>query len=103
LAEFKALVRDQYSMLLTDVPAAIAALRSMLPPESDKRNKALALIKQVATSSGELPPEGQARLQEIAGIFGSHDDAALVPSIGQKTASPPSAPRSGFKSEGQKA
>ena len=69
IAEFKALVRDQHSMLLIDQAAALVAIPSMLPPEPEKRRQALELIKRVLTSRGALPPEGEKRLQEITALF----------------------------------
>lgn len=81
LADFKTLVRDQYFMLLIDPSAAVAALHSMLPNEPELRSKAFELIKQVIEVGGALPPEGQARLQEIAGLFGCDQEAGLVPAI----------------------
>ena len=35
LAEFKALVREQYFMLLIDEEAALAAIPAMLPPDAE--------------------------------------------------------------------
>ena len=84
LADFKALVRDQYFMLLIDSPAAVAALHSMLPNEPELRTKAFELIKQVIEVGGALPPEGQTRLQEIATLFGCDQEAALVPALDTK-------------------
>jgi hypothetical protein len=69
IAEFKALVRDQHSMLSIDQAAALVAIPSMLPPEPEKRRQALELIKRVLTSRGALPPEGEKRLQEITALF----------------------------------
>src|SRR6516165_4937624 len=47
LSEFKALVREQYLLLLIDPQAAIAAIPSMLPPDADTRHETVELIKQV--------------------------------------------------------
>src|SRR4029077_15558904 len=47
LAAFKALVREQFLILLVDTEAAYAALASMLPADADTRRKAFDLIKQV--------------------------------------------------------
>jgi hypothetical protein len=69
IADFKALVRDQHSMLLIDQSAALAAIPSMLPPDPEKRRQALELIKRVLASRGALPPEGEKRLQEITVLF----------------------------------
>jgi pimeloyl-ACP methyl ester carboxylesterase len=71
IADFKALVREQYFMLLIDPAAAVAAIPAMLPPDSEAHVKALEIISQVLESSGALPPEGQERLQQIVRLFGA--------------------------------
>jgi uncharacterized tellurite resistance protein B-like protein len=70
LAAFKALVREQYFILLVDTEAALAALASMLPADADTRRKAFDLIKQVLSARGELSAEEQERLQRVAPAFG---------------------------------
>ena len=40
LAAFKALVREQFNMLLIDTEAALAAIPAMLPPDAETRRKA---------------------------------------------------------------
>ena len=57
LSAFKALVREQFNMLLIDPEAALAAIPSMLPPDGETRRKAFGLIKQVWRRSGELSAE----------------------------------------------
>ena len=79
IAEFKKLLREQYFMLLLDQDAAIAAIPGMLPPELEMRSKALELISTVLQSRGALPPEGQARLLQIARLFGADRAPTLVP------------------------
>jgi len=79
IADFKRLVREQYFMLLLDADAAIAALPGMLPPELEIRSKALDLIASVLQSRGALPPEGQARLLQIARLFGAERAPSLAP------------------------
>lgn len=74
LAAFKTLVRDQHAMLLVEKAGALAAIPSMLPPERDKRAKAVALITQVLESSGALSREGEARLLEISSLFNRQTD-----------------------------
>ncbi len=82
IAEFKALVRDQFSMLLIDPEAAIAALPGLLPEDMDVRRKALALIRQVLAAPGGLSGEAEARMQRIARIFAPDEDAAPAPNLG---------------------
>lgn len=78
LAAFKVLVRDQHSMLLIDQAAALAAIPSMLPPDLDKRAKAVDLIRQVVEAGGPLPQQGEERMQEIAELFGRETKRASV-------------------------
>ena len=70
LSAFKALVREQFHMLLIDTEAALAAIPSMLPAETDKRVKAIELIKQVISARSELSAEEQERMQRIVQLFG---------------------------------
>jgi hypothetical protein len=80
-AEFKALVRDQYSILLIDPEAAMAALPTMLPDDADLRTKALALIRQVLAASGALVGEAETRMQRIAGMFAPDGEAGAAPGL----------------------
>jgi len=71
LAAFKALVREQFLMLLIDPEAALAALPAMLPPELEMRVKAFEAIKSVLSAArGELSAEEAERAMRIAGLFG---------------------------------
>ena len=81
LSAFKALVRDQFNMLLIDQEAALAALPAMLPPDAETRHKAFELIKQVRGASGEWSADEEARMHEVARLFGVDDTgrAGTVP------------------------
>jgi hypothetical protein len=81
LPEFKALVRDQFFMLLIDQDAALAALPAMLPEDMDIRRKALALVRQVLAAPGGLTPEAEARMQRIALIFAPDGYTASGPNL----------------------
>jgi pimeloyl-ACP methyl ester carboxylesterase len=70
VAAFKALVREQFLMLLIDPKAAVAAIASMLPEEADTRLKAFDLIKDVLRARGNLSAEETERCAEIAALFG---------------------------------
>jgi hypothetical protein len=71
LAEFKALVREQFLMLLIDPEGALAAIPAMLPPEIEVRTKAFEGIKDLLTAArGELSAEDNERSARIAGLFG---------------------------------
>ena len=79
LADFKALVREQFNMLLIDPEAALAALPSMLPPDAETRREAFELIKQVLGARGEMSAEDKKRLSEVARLFGLDEEASASP------------------------
>jgi pimeloyl-ACP methyl ester carboxylesterase len=78
LADFKALVREQFSMLVLDEAGAVSALSDMLPKEIEPRRAGFNLIRQVLGAQGDLPPEGEKRLAEIARVFGVGEELAPV-------------------------
>ena len=57
-------------MLLVDTEAALAAIPSMLPADTDKRVKAIELVKQVISARTELSAEEQERMQRISQLYG---------------------------------
>jgi hypothetical protein len=69
LAEFKALVREQYFMLLIDQEAALAAIPDLLPKDKELRRKAFVTLREVLSAPGELSGESVMRLQRIAALF----------------------------------
>jgi Protein of unknown function (DUF3141) len=81
LSAFKALVREQFYLLLIDTEAALGALPSMLPADADMRRKAYELIKQVMIACGPLSDEDNKRMQRMAGAFGLDEAAATVPNL----------------------
>ena len=56
LSMFKALVREQFNMLLLDQNAALAAIPSMLPPDAADPAAAFELVKQVLARAGNSSP-----------------------------------------------
>ena len=78
LAEFKAIVREQFYMLLLDTEGALAAIPLMLPPEPETRQKALELISQVLSARGELSGDDQERLQRVSRLFGKEERLTVV-------------------------
>jgi hypothetical protein len=70
LAQFKAMAREQFFMLLVYPDEAIAAIPDLLPEKLEERRKAFAAIRQVLTASGEIAGEAAARLSRVAGLFG---------------------------------
>jgi Protein of unknown function (DUF3141) len=81
LAVFKALVREQFSILLLDPEAALVALPSMLPDDGEIRRKAFDLIKQVMSARGPLSDEDGKRMQRIAHAFGLDEAPSTVPNL----------------------
>lgn len=79
LAEFKALVREQYFMLLIDQEAALAAIPDLLPSDGKLRRKAFAGLRQVLRARGEITGEAADRLQRIARLFGVELEPAAAP------------------------
>jgi hypothetical protein len=78
LSEFKALVREQYFMLLIDETACLTAIPSMLPSELDPRSKGFDLIKEVMAAMGKLSAEDERRLCEVGGLFGLEQGQATT-------------------------
>ena len=70
LSDFKALIREQFNMLLIDEAAALAAIPSMLPPDAETRLKAFDLISEILGALGDLSDTDRTRLAEIARLFG---------------------------------
>jgi uncharacterized protein DUF3141 len=79
LPAFKALVREQFYILLVDTEAALAAIPSMLPPDADTRRQAFDLIKQALSARGAFSDEDNKRMQRIARAFGL--DEPTVPNL----------------------
>jgi pimeloyl-ACP methyl ester carboxylesterase len=69
LSQFKAMVREQFFMLLIDQEAALAAIPALLPPTAEERQAALAAIRDVISASGEPVGEAADRLKRIIKLF----------------------------------
>jgi len=78
LPAFKALVRDQYLMLMIDPEASVVALPSMLPDDSEACLKALNHLKQVIGARGEIAGNVVKRLQRIDRLFRADRDLVDV-------------------------
>ena len=76
LADFKALVREQFNMLLIDQEGALAAIPSLLPSDAEARHKAFDLIRQLLGARGELSSEDERRIGEVARLFGIDKEQA---------------------------
>jgi Mg2+/Co2+ transporter CorB len=69
LSAFKALVREQYYILLNEETAALAAIPAMLPKESDERRAAFEVLRGVLEASGALNGEAAERFQRLTELF----------------------------------
>ncbi|HEY4630778.1 MAG TPA: DUF3141 domain-containing protein [Blastococcus sp.] len=77
LAEFKAALREQGFMLLLDRERAVATLPQLLASASTEQiREALAVLRRVAAAGGPLGAESEARLAEVARLFGEAAEAA---------------------------
>ncbi|MCA1494439.1 DUF3141 domain-containing protein [Ensifer sp. NBAIM29] len=82
LQEFKRILREQSLMLLVDEPAALAALPSMLPSSHEQRTAALAAVREVIESTGEMNEDVQARMSCVEALF---SDGTGKPAIVRET------------------
>jgi hypothetical protein len=71
LTDFKQLVREQFFMLLIDQDAAVNAIPALLPDSTEERRKALEILREVLSASGDLTPQVRARLEQVAALFDS--------------------------------
>jgi hypothetical protein len=69
LREFKAMVRQQFLMLVIDEEAAIAALPGLLPPDEARRLAVLDMLRGVLAAVGPLEGEGARRMERVTAIF----------------------------------
>ena len=83
LSAFKAIVREQYFMLLIDQEAALAAIPALLPDDLDLRRKGLAALREILSSREEIAGEVARRLDRMAEIFGL--EASAPPAKGLQT------------------
>ena len=71
LAEFKALVREQFFMLMIDEEAALAAIPALLPDERDGRaGRPSTCCAEVLERRRRAAGDAAERLQRVAELFG---------------------------------
>jgi hypothetical protein len=70
LTEFKAMVREQFFMLLLDQDTALAAVPGLLPKDEEKRRAAFSVIRDVLSASARISGETASRLNQIGRLFG---------------------------------
>jgi hypothetical protein len=81
LSQFKAIVREQFYLLLIDAEAALQAIPSMLPDDPEVRQRAFNLIMQVLGARGEYSAEDRERIGRIAGAFGVDGQLSAAPNL----------------------
>ena len=69
LAQFKAMAREQFLLLLLEPEATLAAIPKLLPADMDERRKGLAAIRNVLSAAGEITGETEERLKKVAALF----------------------------------
>jgi hypothetical protein len=70
LADFKALVREQYLMLIVDEEAALRALPGLLPAATEDRRAAFDALRGVVEASGAPGEALTERLRRVAALLG---------------------------------
>jgi hypothetical protein len=81
LSEFKAMVREQFFMLLVDENAALAAITTLLPKDRESRKASFGLLRSILSASGDITGESAKRLQQIKQLMGigtAEDHATAV-------------------------
>ena len=69
LADFKALVRDQFLMLELDEAQAVVTIPLLLQGHGDHAAKALEMLESVVTAPGPLGQAAAQRLRQIGALF----------------------------------
>jgi pimeloyl-ACP methyl ester carboxylesterase len=69
LAQFKAMAREQFLLLLLEPESTLAAIPKLLPADMGERRKGLAAIRNVLSAGGEITGETEERLKEVAALF----------------------------------
>ena len=73
LAQFKAMGREQFFMLLLDTEATLAAIPKLLPEDVAERRKGLAAIRKVLGAASEISGETAERLKRVVSLFGINE------------------------------
>jgi len=82
LTEFKAMVREQFFMLLLDSEASLAAIPKLLPQDVEARRAGLARMHDVLSASGEISGEVAKRLRRVTELFGVTEDSTSQANTG---------------------
>lgn len=73
LAQFKAMAREQFFLLLLEPEAALAAIPKLLPTDVTERRKGLAAIRNVLSAAGEISGETAERMKKVVSLFGVNE------------------------------
>ena len=73
LAQFKAMAREQFFLLLLDPEATLAAIPKLLPTDMGERRKGLAAIRNVLSAAGEISGEAAERLKKVTALFEANE------------------------------
>jgi len=73
LAQFKAMAREQFFLLLLDPEATLAAIPKLLPADVAERRKGLAAIRNVLSAAGEISGEAAERLKKVTELFEANE------------------------------
>jgi pimeloyl-ACP methyl ester carboxylesterase len=73
LAQFKAMAREQFFLLLLEPDATLAAIPDLLPADVAERRKGLAAIRNVLSAAGEISGEAAERLKKVTALFEATD------------------------------
>ena len=87
LPAFKKLIREQYFMLLIDEEAALAAIPALLPASAEKRQKCVAVLRDILSARGQLAGEVLERFTRVAELFEN-----TSPKVVHQVTSPAEAP-----------
>jgi hypothetical protein len=69
-AQYEALVREQFLMLVVDERAAIRAIPGLMPEPLEARRGAFAALRGVLEASGPLDEAPAERLRRVAALLG---------------------------------
>ncbi|MEQ1956399.1 DUF3141 domain-containing protein [Mesorhizobium sp. CN2-181] len=85
LEQFKALIREQYFLLLIDEEAALAAIPQLLPDDPQERSACFGKLLDVLEARGQLTPQETERLSRLSALLDDEGQrtGAIVP-IGRK-------------------
>ncbi len=81
LSEFKALIRDQFLMLVIDEEAALNTIPRLLPSDEAVRHGALSSLREVLNARGPLSEEAERRWHRVVELFGLSEDAFAPPAV----------------------